>query len=89
MRSSQVVLDDDCGGDDDETRPLLSSNQVRLVRRSVDPRPNQQRVEGAMGHRYLYVLNDDIDPASLLHQWKNQPGRLELLETLPLLSAVW
>ena len=47
-----------------------------------------------MGPRYLYVLDVDIDPATLLHQWKrrpsmeekNQPGRLELLETPPLLS---
>ena len=27
-------------------RPLLASDQIRLVRRSVDARPNQQRVEG-------------------------------------------
>ena len=70
-------------------RPLLSSKQVRLVRRSVDGRPNQQRVEGAMGPRYLYVLDVDIDPATLLlRPWKNQPGRLELLDTPPLLSDV-
>ena len=57
-------------------RPLLSSNQVRLVRRSVDARSNQQRVEGAMGPRYeyLYVLDVDIDPATLLIYGRINPA---------------
>jgi len=55
---------------------------VRVVRRSLDARPNKRRVDGGTGPRFVYVLDVDVEATTAaFHRWKHQPGRMELIDT--------